>query len=81
MSVARSWSPVAEQADRVDRWFGHCANSMELSFWLQEISSVTGGGALGGVAAAVCAQPPRRSVDSRVMSLRTDVDAALAGGR
>jgi len=54
---------------------------MELSLWLQEISLVTGGGAVGDGGAAVCEQPPRRSVDSRAMSLRTDVDAALAGGR
>ena len=79
MSVARARNAVVEQADGIDQWFGHCAYSMELSFWLQEISLVTDGGAVGDVAAADCAQPPRRSVDSRAMSLRTYVDAALAG--
>jgi len=81
MSAVRAWSAMAERADGAVRWFGHCSHSMELSLWLQEISLVTGGGAVGDGGAAVCEQPPRRSVDSRAMSLRTDVDAALAGGR
>ena len=79
MLVARARSAVTEQADGIDQWFGHCAYSMELSFWLQEISLVTDGGAVGNVAAADGRQPPRRSVDSRAMSLPTSLDVGLAG--
>lgn len=79
MSMVRVRSAVVEEDNDVDQWFGQCAHSMELSFALQEISSVTGGGAVADVAAADCRQPARRSVDSRAMSLRTSLDVELAG--